>query len=164
MSQRVGDRYLAKKSSVNIYSDDPCKGDSNDDMCLNELAKQRRTPSPDNVKKIRLKIGLGVTLSKENGSIWLYNRSMLPIFVNSPTLSENWHCVCKILPGYCLKAFDSERAQTLKYPSHFPGAQLGPKDPYGMQISFGKGWGDKYKRQDVTNCPCWFEVLLPTQR
>ncbi|XP_037943915.1 mothers against decapentaplegic homolog 6-like [Teleopsis dalmanni] len=105
-----------------------------------------------------------VTLSKENGSIWLYNRSMLPIFVNSPTLSENWHCVCKILPGYCLKAFDSERAQTLKYPSHFPGAQLGPKDPYGMQISFGKGWGDKYKRQDVTNCPCWFEVLLPTQR
>ncbi|XP_037943916.1 uncharacterized protein LOC119676732 [Teleopsis dalmanni] len=64
MSQRVGDRYLAKKSSVNIYSDDPCKGDSNDDMCLNELAKQRRTPSPDNVKKIRLKIGLGMKLFK----------------------------------------------------------------------------------------------------
>jgi hypothetical protein len=38
--------------------------------------------------------------------------------------------------------------------------QLGPVDPHSVQISFVKGWGLNYSRQDVTACPCRLEVLL----
>lgn len=45
--------------------------------------------------------------------MWIYNRSNVPIFVDSPTLAERQpserHRVCKVLPGYCLKAFETQR-------------------------------------------------------
>lgn len=35
---------------------------------------------------------------------------------------------------------------------------LGPIDRFSMKISFAKGWGNMYRRQDVMGCPCWLEV------
>jgi len=51
----------------------------------------------------------GVTLSLENGDVWIYNRGNTPVFVDSPTLAENMDRVCKVMPGYCLKAFETIR-------------------------------------------------------
>jgi len=35
---------------------------------------------------------------------------------------------------------------------------MGPVDYFSIKISFAKGWGPAYKRQDIMGCPCWLEV------
>ncbi|XP_030243593.1 mothers against decapentaplegic homolog 6 [Drosophila navojoa] len=124
-------------------------------MCLREFCGKQT--SSDAVQKTRTKIGLGVTLSLECGDVWIYNRSNVPIFVDSPTLSERWDRVCKVMPGYCLKAFETHRAQWLAE-KQMEQTHLGPIDRFSMKISFAKGWGNMYRRQDIMCCPCWLEV------
>lgn len=154
LAQRVGEFFQAKKSAVNIYADGPLDS-SGESMCLRDLGGKR--PPTDAVQNTRLKVGLGVTLSLECGDVWIYNRSNVPIFVDSPTLAERLDRVCKVMPGYCLMAFETHRAQWLacKQSQH---SQLGPIDRFSMKISFAKGWGNTYRRQDVMGCPCWLEV------
>lgn len=50
--------------------------------------------------------------------------------------------------------------ESFAWPSLIAGAQTGPVDIHSVRISFAKGWGPKYSRQEVTACPCWLEVLL----
>ncbi|ALC47700.1 Dad [Drosophila busckii] len=159
LGNRVGEFFEAKKSAVNIYKDGPidCSGDS---MCLRDLtSKQQRMTRTTTVQNTRQKIGLGVTLSLNCGDVWIYNRSNVPIYVDSPTLSERLDRVCKVMPGYCLKAFETHRAQVLAYKQAERMTQLGPIDSFSMKISFYKGWGyNQYRRQDIMGCPCWLEV------
>ena len=121
---------------------------------------------------------LGILLSHSDAEgLWVYNRTQSPIFVNSPTLepppnilnhnsgaeitppdSNNYpFTVIKVLPGYSIQIFDYQKSAL--YEQIRP-AFHGPFDPYSVRISFAKGWGGKYSRQVVTNCPCWLEVLL----
>ena len=95
--------------------------------------------------------------------MWLYNRSEQPVFVRSPTLdpapasSTPVHRVHRIPPAASVLVFDfatSARYQRLRNP------RLGPEDPYSVQVSFAKGWGANYSRQDVILCPCRLEVCL----
>ncbi|XP_055908863.1 uncharacterized protein LOC129943441 [Eupeodes corollae] len=156
LAQRVGDRYEAKNSTVNIYSE------GSGGMCLKDLADKKFTATSSSVQKTRQKIGLGITLSQEADGVWLYNRSEAPIFVHSPTLNDDCRHVSKVPPGYCLNAFDINRARTQKLvcSPQIAGAQTGPIDTFSMQISFAKGWGSKYRRTDITACHCWLEVLF----
>uniref|UniRef100_B3P3I3 GG21962 n=1 Tax=Drosophila erecta TaxID=7220 RepID=B3P3I3_DROER len=58
-----------------------------------------------------------------------------------------------------LKNAETERCRaellSMKGPGHHP---MGPVDYFSIKISFGKGWGRDYKRQDIMGCPCWLEV------
>ncbi|BFF91667.1 mothers against decapentaplegic homolog 6 [Drosophila madeirensis] len=156
LSHRVGEFFHARKTTVNIYTDGIVDS-GGDSMCLRELTSVGRRPHSDAVQNTRQKVGLGVTLSLESGDVWIYNRGNVPIFVDSPTLAEHLDRVCKVMPGYCLKAFETTRAQLLitKQSQNHP---LGPIDRFSMKISFVKGWGHTYKRQEITCCPCWLEV------
>jgi len=114
----------------------------------------------------------GLTLSQEADGVWAYNRSKSPIFVHSPTLDEpesRTLLVYRVPSGFCLNIFD--RAKILQLPYNGGGgggnggqtagfAASGPVDINSVRISFVKGWGPKYSRQEVTSCPCWLEVLL----
>lgn len=112
----------------------------------------------------------GLMLSQEADGVWAYNRSESPIFVNSPTLDDpesRTLLVYRVPPGFCLNIFDHTKILQLPYGSgttrtsnQTSGFASGPVDINSVRISFAKGWGPKYSRQEVTSCPCWLEVLL----
>lgn len=109
-------------------------------------------------------------LSQEADGVWAYNRSESPIFVNSPTLDDpesRTLLVYRVPPGFCLNIFDRTKILQLPYgngttrtSNQASGFASGPVDINSVRISFAKGWGPKYSRQEVTSCPCWLEVLL----
>lgn len=154
LSTRVGRQYAVETAVVNVFWNIP----HGDGLCLATLAQHSFSP-PDTVKRAREKIGRGLTLSLEPDGVWAYNRSESPMFVNSPALDDpdsRTLLVYRVPPGHCLNIF-------------VPGAPMRPWDPYppsgpidrnSVRISFAKGWGPKYSRQEVTACPTWLEVLL----
>ena len=119
----------------------------------------------------------GIILQRIDDQVWLFNVSQIPIFVNSPTMDdeslEESHSpssalppedsppftVHKVFPGHTVKAFDFSKSKQSTRKKRSPHHQ-GPFDPYAVRVSFGKGWGSKYSRQDATNCPSWLEILL----
>ncbi|KAH8306127.1 hypothetical protein KR018_002157 [Drosophila ironensis] len=158
LAHRVGEFFQARTTAVNVYTEGivDCGGDS---MCLSDLSAAGGQDHSDEVQKTRQKVGLGVTLSLEGDNVWIYNRGNVPIFVGSPTLAERQDRVCKVLPGYCLKAFETIKAQKLsmrQHGHHHP--HMGPIDWFSLKISFAKGWGQSYRRQDIMGCPCWLDV------
>lgn len=105
LSQRVGQLFPVENSAINVFAEQ-LRGDG---LCLSTLAMQRNSVTPEAVLKARQKIGLGVTLSRETDGVWLYNRSLSPVFVHSSTLRDvdtRSLLVCRVPPGHCLRAFD----------------------------------------------------------
>lgn len=158
LATRVGRQFSVEPESVNVFTCLP----HGDGLCLATLAQTAPGPPPDAVRRTRLKIGLGVTLSTEPDGVWVYNRSENPIFVNSPTLDDpdsRTLLVYRVPSGHCLNIFDRTKPnKRIYYRSNC--SPSGPVDPNSVRISFAKGWGPKYSRQEVTSCPCWLEVLL----
>ncbi|XP_070178804.1 mothers against decapentaplegic homolog 6-like [Littorina saxatilis] len=159
MRERVGRLYVVREPSLSVFQRLP----HGSGMCLELLQSDSQV---DAVRKTREKIGLGLILSKEGRSVWAYNRSQFPLFVNSPTLEEP-NCkslvVWKVLPGYSVRLFDFDRLRALQR-TREPGLSDGPYDPWSVRVSFAKGWGPCYSRQFVTSCPCWLEILLKEKR
>ncbi|XP_075464230.1 mothers against decapentaplegic homolog 6-like [Ascaphus truei] len=161
---RVGRLYNVSEHSVHVFHDLP-KGSG---FCLGHVASETRNEA---VRRTRGKIGQGLTLSREQDGVWVYNRSEHPVFVNSPTLAPvhargqavhaRGQAVHKVLPGYSIKVFDAERAVSVSSCSVLGD---GPCDLHSVRISFAKGWGSCYSRQFITSCPCWLEILLNTPR
>uniref|UniRef100_T1J649 MH2 domain-containing protein n=1 Tax=Strigamia maritima TaxID=126957 RepID=T1J649_STRMM len=154
---RVGRVFPVSKSVENVFGDMP----HGDGLSLGTLATQNEAEC-EVVKRTRAKIGFGLTLSREDDGVWLYNRGDFAVFVNSPTLTgpnRTTTIVHKVQPGYSVKIFDYAKSacyQSLQNPELLDG----PIDHNSVRISFVKGWGPKYSRQVITSCPCWLEVLL----
>ena len=101
----------------------------------------------------------GKVLAKclSEGSIFVQSRNMNMQLSYCPTT------VCKIPPGYQLCIFNNlDFANTLaesvkqSFESVYELSKM-----CTIRISFVKGWGAEYMRQDVTSStPCWIEVHL----
>lgn len=157
---RVGDLFPVFSEAIDVFTD-LAKGSG---LCLEKVFPLNGKAS-EKVIATRNKIGQGILLHQDSsrGEVWLYNRSSLPVFIHSPTLdpapsgATPIHVVHRIPPASSALIFDFSKSlhfQRLRNP------RLGPEDPYSVQISFAKGWGANYSRQDVTSCPCWLEVCL----
>ena len=108
----------------------------------------------------------GVILSHDEQGVWAYNRTEVPVFVNSPTLdvpNSRTYSVFKIPPGYSMQIFNYEISK-LYQRLRDPATLDGPFDPNAVRISFAKGWGPSYSRQFIDCCPCWLEILLVPPR
>lgn len=158
LRQRVGRLYVVREPTLNVFQRLP----HGSGMCLELLQSETQL---DSVRKTREKIGLGLILSREGRSVWAYNRSQFPIFVNSPTMEEpgcKSLVVWKVPPGHSVCVFDYDRLEAMERTrdAEWSALQDGPYDPCSVRISFAKGWGPFYSRQFVTSCPCWLEILL----
>lgn len=160
--QRMGSLFGVHNDEIDIFQYLPHGSGMSLDILQSETANET-------VKKTREKIGFGINLKKEVDGIWLYNRSEVSLFVNSPTLEfdckQRSPLVFKVLSGYSIKIFDYGISELLQNKTlknyHYSD---GPFDPYYVRISFAKGWGPCYTRQCILSCPCWLEVLLRVNR
>merc|ERR1719228_259558 len=158
---RVGRLFQVRSPGVEVFSQLPRPSPLGDALCLATLAANNLKPS-ESTLRTREKIGLGVILSHDERGVWAYNRTEVPIFVNSPTLdvpNSRTYSVFKIPPGYSMQIFNYELSK-LYQRIRDPALLDGPFDPHAVRISFAKGWGPSYSRQFIDCCPCWLEILL----
>lgn len=138
--------------TINIYESLP-KGDRGG-FCLNELKRTHEMNEP--TKVVFKNIGDGVKISLEDGDIWIHNRSSSPVFINGEVLQRQRNSrtpiVEKLASGYGRKVFDCNTDSR--------NVNKRRNGPHSLRVSFVKGFGRGYKRQYITNCPCWIEMFF----
>ncbi|XP_024155439.1 mothers against decapentaplegic homolog 7 isoform X2 [Oryzias melastigma] len=155
---RVGRLYSVQEPSLDIFYDLP----QGNGFCLGQLCSDNKSQL---VQMVRSKIGYGIQLTREPDGVWVYNRSCYPIFIKSATLDNpdsRTLLVHKVFPGFSIKAFDYDKANSLQRPNDHEFTQQ-PRTGFTVQISFVKGWGQCYTRQFISSCPCWLEVIFNTR-
>ena len=162
LNNRVGEVFHASRSHVVIdgYTDPSTTGDR---FCVGLLSSVHRNSTIENTRR---HIGKGVHLFHVGGEVFVECLSDCAIFVQS------WNCntangfhpttVCKIPPGCSFKIFNNQDFASMLAQS----VNQGFESVYELtkmctiRLSFVKGWGAEYHRQDVTSTPCWVEIHL----
>lgn len=162
LTVRIGEAFHATQTHVVVdgYTD-PCM--NADRFCLGLLSNVHRNPTIDSV---RHHIGKGVHLFYVGGEVFAECLSDGALFVESRLVNylENVQplTVTKIPPGCSLRIFSNQEFAKLLQESANQGfeAIFELTKMCTIRISFVKGWGAEYHRQDVTSTPCWIEVHL----
>lgn len=162
LNSRVGELFKVRSHTVVIDGfTDPSNRD--DRICLGLLSNVNRNSTIENTRR---HIGKGVSLSYVNGELYAQCLSDSAIFAQSRNCNYiyGFHptTVCKIPPECSLKIFNNHEFARLLHES----VQHGFEAVYELtkmctiRMSFVKGWGAEYHRQDVTSTPCWIEIHL----
>ncbi|CBY19251.1 unnamed protein product [Oikopleura dioica] len=162
LNHRVGVPFDCESKAITVDGfTDPSSGANR--FCLGLLSNVNRNSTIENTRR---HIGKGVHLYYTGGEVFAECLSDASIFVQSQncnhTHSFHLTTVCKIPPGNSLKIFNNQVFATLLaqrvnegYAKVFELQKM-----CTIRMSFVKGWGADYHRQEVTSTPCWIEIHL----
>ncbi|CAJ0580722.1 unnamed protein product, partial [Mesorhabditis spiculigera] len=164
LNTRVGPQVRVSANEVIIdgFTDPSTNGSK---ISLGLFQNVNRSPS---IESTRRHIGNGVKLTyvRHQGTLFAECLSDAAVFIQSRNCNYNnsFHptTVCKLVNKFSLKVFDTTNFRQLLVEC----AQRGFDASYDLtnmsiiRMSFVKGWGAEYQRQDVTSTPCWVEIHL----
>lgn len=162
LSHRVGELFEASRSDVVIdgFTDPSVSADR---FSVGLLSNIHRTAA---VESARRHIGRGIHLYYVGGEVFIECLSDYSVFVQSRcgNHGHGFHAttVCKVPPGCSLKVFNNQEFARLLAES----VHSGFESVYELtkmctiRVSFVKGWGAEYHRQDITSTPSWAEIRL----
>lgn len=164
LNSRVGEAFRCNSNSLTIdgYTSPP---DNNTNrFCLGQISNINRNSS---IEMTRQHIGRGVHLYFVNDDdLYLECQSEKSVFVQG-RMGNYLHnmdlsTVYKVPKNCSLKIFNNTEFSRLlaQAVNHGYEAVFDLTKMCTIRISFVKGWGAEYHRQDVTSTPCWVEVHL----
>lgn len=162
LNVRIGDAFFGVPKVLTIDGFTGARKDQSR-LSLGNLSNVSRNNTVENTRR---HIGKGVQLSYIGGEVLVDCLSDCAMFVQSRlcNVQHGFHptTVCKVPPNCSLKVFSLHHfaellRETVKYGFE---ACFDLTKMCIIRLSFVKGWGAEYQRQDITSCPCWVEIAL----